>query len=127
MENIKPYLPLYIGCNCVMVRHSYHAVHELHLRVNHPFKLTGRLLQYFIEPTTKAEIKPILRNLNSITKEERMRLSELNSSQDRIRYNAIKILWYLNERFDVFGLIEKGIAIAQQGDEDERCVATAEP
>lgn len=66
----KDYLHLYLGCECVMEISSYHAVHELHLSKKVPFVLTGKLLHYFSDTTTKAVIKPILRPLQYAEKDE---------------------------------------------------------
>jgi hypothetical protein len=132
-KNIKDYLHLYLGCECMMTKISYHAVHELILSQKRSFKLDGKLLQYFIEPTTKAEIKPILRPLSDMNDEEFRWLEDethfhpggFNSHDNDVtiewkeemieeinEHGTPEIfLFLLSKHFDLFSLIEAGLAI----------------
>lgn len=138
-KNIKDYLHLYLGCECIMTRPSYHAVHELGLSGDRTFLLGGKFLTYFIEPTTKAEVKPILRPLSDLTHQEVWVFCNFNEYQKLIKYKVhesfLEINWDENEEkdryyhyyfrqlsarqfhfllskhFDVFELIESGLAI----------------
>ena|SRR5688572_23405957 len=67
---LKDVIHLYLGCECKMTKPSYHAVHELRLSGDRLFVLNGKLLQYFLADTTKAELKPILRPLSDMTRED---------------------------------------------------------
>lgn len=116
-ESNKEYLPYYLGAECMMTKNSYHAVHELNLSHKDSFILTAKLLAYFIASTTKAEIKPKLRTLNSLTKEEHEEWSAIRFNEDfKLKplysdndYNAFH--WLLKNKFDIFGLIEANLAI----------------
>jgi hypothetical protein len=123
-RKISDYLHLYLGCECLMTKNSYHAVHELHLSSNEPFGLTGKLLHYFIEPTTKAEIKPILRPLSDMTEEEMQECGnmEYDFSDDpdlnkwepkdfEIGLSPRQFAWLLSKHFDLFDLIPDGLAL----------------
>lgn len=96
-KKLKDFLHLYLGCECKMTKPSYHAVHELHLSADTAFVLTGKLLHYFIEPTTKAEVKPILRKLSSINSEESSTKDEICSGVIDV-YKAAKLTDYLRSK-----------------------------
>ena len=119
MKDIKDYLHLYLGCECKMTKPGYHAVHELGLSADTSFALNGKLLKYFIEPTTKAELKPFLRPLSDMTEDEEMEAKTLHfnlSEKDAHSTTRIEVMagmthWYLSKGFDLFGLIDAGLAI----------------
>lgn len=135
--NIKDCLHLYLGCECRMTKPSYHAVHELHLSCDRTFVLTGRLLHYFIDDTTKADIKLILRPLSDMTEEEFLGIfkpiqpEDVTNDQLLDAINNLKSDGYecldfggmdaiavfeifrklLSKHFDLFNLIENNLAI----------------
>lgn len=115
---LKDYLHFYLGCECMMTKPSYHAVHELHLSVKERFVLRGKLLAYFIETTTQAEIKPILRPLSDMTNDEwnemgrKLRTgANIRTARDLWKMNAEETVYLLSKHFDLFGLIDAGLAI----------------
>lgn len=125
-KKIQDYLHLYLGCECRMTKSSYHAVHELHLSVKTSFTLTAKLLHYFIAPTTMAVIKPLLRPLSDMTEEELQECGNLvydfSDDQSGLDLNnhrwedfylttSEQFHWLLSRHFDLFGLIESGLAI----------------
>lgn len=121
-KQLKDYLHYYLGCECKMTKPSYHAVHELHLSTGTTFVLTGKLLHYFIEPTTKAEVKPILRKLSTTTEEEKNKIAELSKkyrgSEFTLPAFEMSKMWaaeqthyLLSKHFDLFQLCEAGLAI----------------
>jgi hypothetical protein len=55
----------------------------------------------------------VLRPLSDMTREEK---SELNEIKERhwtsdLKYQAVQVKWHLSKHFDLFGLIEAGLAI----------------
>lgn len=119
MKDIKDYLHLYLGCDCMMTRNSYHAVHQLRLSSDTPFKLTGQLSDYFSDSKTMAECKPILRPLSDMTEEEE---KEYEATRVFVRATPVhqvgNMQWtpetfryLLKQGFDLFNLIPEGLAI----------------
>lgn len=60
--------------------------------------------EYFIK-----DVKPILRPLSDMTKEEKQ--NDLNIATIYTRDQAERIKYFLSKYFDIFGLIEVGLAI----------------
>lgn len=112
---LKDVLHFYLGAECRMTKNSYHAVHELRLSADHPFRLDGKLLDYFTQPTTKAELKPMLRKLSSMTEEEAIEVGVGIVQRDLGMFNRPwspqQFVWLCNKHFDLFGLIESNQAI----------------
>lgn len=119
-KQLKDYLHLHLGCECKMIKPSYHAVHELHLSSDRTFILTGKLYDYFSSDTTKAEIKPILRPLSDMTDEEKKEIDKQYKAFTKsktfddtgvVMWSAKHTQILLSKHFDLFGLIDAGLAI----------------
>jgi hypothetical protein len=109
-KEIKDYLHLYIGCR---VRYTGMANDRI---------LTATWLGSLIKTNAWQNIKPILRPLPTMTKKEAKKngfWSTIHNmivgvNERHVRYNlysAKQIIWLLSEGFDIFGLIESGLAI----------------
>lgn len=113
---LEQYLHLYLGCDCVVAGHIQ--------------KLTG--ISYDGTQNTwwayfdgvencyalVSETNPILRQLSNMTEDEAQDLMKQSNTHTFIRnhdshykYTAQQLQWLLSKGFDVFGLIESGIAL----------------
>lgn len=111
-KNIKDYLHLYLGCEVLVldldgqtfkdkIEDVFDRKHGKGFSIYEfgdcPFDDHDEYYQ---------EIKPILRPLSDMTKEEREYV--------RVKFNhgsAESFIWHLSKHFDLFGLIEAGLAI----------------
>lgn len=111
--NIKDYLHLYLGCEAT-----------------DGFAITGALTEVSIDTFgescvigmngmsyrfTVDAIKPILRPLSEMTAEERKTWANVrfpdNTRLEPIQWEAESVRYLLSRQFDLFGLIEAGLAI----------------
>jgi hypothetical protein len=120
--NIKDYLHLYLPFQAMIVVDKYGEENPTLIEVN---KVDVWLREIWDEDGFSwnyRSIKPILRPLSSMTEDEAKEggfWSELHNcitgtnTSDAIydMYSASKFLWSLSKHFDLFGLIEKGLAI----------------
>ena len=125
MKEIKDYLHLYLGCDVQYTfKSEYSDVVELRIGILESIDRNGNCVithkdkdGKIIHAFTRLHIgsfKPILRPLSSMTPKEKLELSRLNLSEwsaDLVKYQAIRTKWYLSKQFDLFGLIEAGLAI----------------
>lgn len=89
-------------------------------------KLTGRKGTIINEGVSISIIKPILRKLESMTEEEAAELLNLcdgevfawtdQNDRKKFAYTAQGFHYLLSRGFDLFGLIDSGLAIAQKGE-----------
>lgn len=113
MKDLKDYLHLYLGCECV-AKYPYNGEKERRMTIIAPN------LHELLDEVEYC--KPILRPLSDITEkeqdeiwysEEPMGVAELNAGTIRRKVvlcpNRIKYL--LSKGFDLFGLIQSGLAI----------------
>lgn len=134
-KDIKDYLHLYLGCE-VQLRHNGTFVPDPYEPTCYLSRITdGRMdsvgVRYdgseeIIYPFT-ADIKPILRPLSDMTEEEARQLCP-NGEEPFLKYLSEKDEWYTNRihfytaysecyrfllsrGFDLFGLIDSGLAI----------------
>jgi len=111
MKEIKDYLHLYLGCEVLCDKATSGSI-----------ILNGHLIDSAL--TVGATITPLLRPLSSMTEEEMQECGnmEYNFSNDpelnTWDYKAFETLlspeqfaWLLKRRFDLFNLIESGLAI----------------
>jgi hypothetical protein len=110
-KNIKDYLHLYFGCACV--RPDGKTI----LNVDGIF---GTLVQHRenkqITYSSASGCRPILRPLSSMTEEEKMECdTQIHKCEHQLHSSitdwAYRIDWLLKHRFDLFNLIEEGLAI----------------
>jgi hypothetical protein len=117
MKELKDYLHLYLGCD----------VHIAELNVTH--KLTGisfddtlRQLWCYFENTDTGyapieKCKPILRPLSDMNRDETIHYQEylmsmpINNIIDAYRIQGEQVAYLLSKHFDLFQLIEAGLAI----------------
>lgn len=105
MKDIKDYLPFYIGCDCIDSQGDI-------------YKISYHLLQHY-----SSELKPILRSVRGLTDDEAHELGRLKLLEEgytlglggepsvhRYYYTPEGMLWYLKKGFDIFGLIDAGLA-----------------
>lgn len=108
MKKIEDYLHLYLGCECVRVKARYP------YKKGEVIKLDIDTLKYFA-----SDVKPILRPLSSMAEEE---AKELDLADVQIGLLAFghrlqmhmtpdQFKKCLDKHFDLFGLIEEGLAI----------------
>jgi hypothetical protein len=111
MKDIKDYLYLYLGCEA-----QYSSHHEPQ---NERYLLTASNLQEAIE----FEDMPILRPLSDITTEEQDELSKtylwvqstpVHAHLRTPTWTSESVRYLLSKGFDLFGLIESGLAINKQ-------------
>jgi hypothetical protein len=121
--NIKDYLHLYLGCRVrieedevatgiligLVERDGYNTEHPCRVKIERKGKHS--LYYCFDYP----EIKPILRPLSSMTEDEKKELDAIEkngSSYPTVAYAlAPCFAWLLSKHFDLFGLIDAGLAI----------------
>jgi hypothetical protein len=114
MKDIKDYLHLYIGCQAEVINiPDGLAVTEepqIHL-------IDGTVMD--CSASMYSSIKPILRSLSSMTEEEQ---TEMVATQDTVKLDGYPEIvlkadsgetfrYMLSKGFDLFGLIESGLAI----------------
>lgn len=115
-KQLKDYLHLHLGCEC-WVQGQVEA---------HPIKLTGisyddqvgEIWCYFENTETGyallEDVKPILRPLPDMTDEEKQDVnafSEMLSDHHAGEAMGATVLYLLSKHFDLFGLIDAGLAI----------------
>lgn len=118
---LKDYAHYYIGCRCL---NTWYLETELHYNagwVLRGFRADNEkcfLLENDTEETWTDSIKPILRKLESITNEEceaynqiLFTMHSINKLQDQMKTQAACVDYLLKLGFDLFGLIESGLAI----------------
>jgi len=115
-KNIKDYLHLYLGCELFEVGGGIGKLYNMGT-------FAGSIVQVFTdcssnEPywTNVRNVKPILRPLSDMTDEEKnyfelWSFEIMKEDLNQVQRNALKIKWYLYNHFDLFGLIEAGLAI----------------
>lgn len=105
-KNIKDYLHLYVGCEIAFSEDNY--------------KYKGfHLTNSFISQQKQYEFKPILRLLTNMTNEERIEfvtlinigILHINIPNQNNNFHTEQFLYLLKKGFDLFGLIEAGLAI----------------
>lgn len=109
MKNIKDYLHLYVGCEA-----QYYGYHQQWRGINNAFTLMGVNDEEFT-------VKLILRPLSDMTEEEKescemvyMRMQEMADEEGHVcdaEMWAETTRWLVSKGFDVFQLIEEGLAI----------------
>lgn len=119
-KEIKDYLHLYYGVECIVEKSDYHMVHNLMINAGDKAIIDGKFIFHVHNAVPfKGIVKPILRPLSDMTEEES---KELLSIQDLKRgvidtkYVIVTRSWedaryLLSKHFDLFGLIESGLAI----------------
>lgn len=105
MKDIKDYLPFYLGCEVMKVgkRKSYKEL------------LTAYSLKYYYNHFGHYDTKLILRPLSDMSdKEKDFRWNNfINIKVIDQTVVAEEIRWLLSKGFDLFGLIESGLAISK--------------
>jgi hypothetical protein len=112
METIKDYLHLYIGCKV------YDTFNDVTIELT-PMSYAGYTQPRWYKDED-SQIKPLLRPLSSMTEEEGIE-SETEWNKGRTlgdsvgqalnMANAFRIKYLLSKHFDLFDLIEKGLAL----------------
>lgn len=119
--NIKDYLHLYLGCELFEVGGGIGKLYNIGT-------FAGFITQVFTDCSSNEaywtninNVKPILRPLSDMTDHEKYEYSAMVEwiEQDDIktwnnsfmRYSAELTKWLLSKHFDLFGLIEAGLAI----------------
>ena len=124
MKDIKDYLHLYLGCE-VMCHYE-----ERSKKGDYDFKGTfegidcgqyqvfhGQKKAFLVHKYNAKNIKPILRPLSDMTENEAKELAEIKRSPSagktvtRTELYAATTHYLLSKHFDLFGLIESGLAI----------------
>jgi len=114
-KELKDYLHLYLGCECRIAdydtRYWVRMVNETGLSVCTYVNSKGILIWW----KTK-DCKIILRPLESMTEDDSYELEMLGhqlvlSKVSTNEFHAARTIWFLKNHFDIFGLIEAGLAI----------------
>lgn len=118
MEMIKDYLHLYIGCKV------YDTFNDVVLTLT-PMAYVGYMEHWQVE----SQIQPFLRPLSSVTEEEGIEaeaewnrgraLGDSIGQAISIAY-AFRTKYLLSKHFDLFGLIENGLALDATKFENEK-------
>lgn len=122
MIQFKEVAHLYVGCKI----HTKDGVSTFHAYNNHA--LTNHITSYDSDGLDYPvdEVKPILRPLSDMTKEERQcHLNKPNETESPLAavHDAYMTAYLLSCRFDLFGLIESRQAIyATTSDKDEESI-----
>jgi hypothetical protein len=114
--NIKDYLHLYIGCEVDtnvqgQYIHPYGCIKIEELTVENLFIILERMRfneEYYC--------KPILLPLSDMTEEEsrehdQIEMVKVKTLDGTIVHDANAVVWLLSKHFDLFGLIDAGLAI----------------
>jgi len=110
-KNIKDYLHLYLGCEVVFEKCSYHFVHSLYIHRGDKKELNEFLL-YEISRASGLIIKPLLRPLYDMNDDERLERDRFAGLETPYYYHfPLETVWYLKQGFDLFNLIPEGLAI----------------
>lgn len=107
MKEIKDYLHFYLGCECKFENDVFTlaAVYNHSIVYSTDSDESGEGI-YGIE-----DCKPILRPLSDMTEGEKVYLGFGAMIHNEIVWTPKKFLYALSKHFDLFGLIEAGIAI----------------
>lgn len=114
---IKDYLHLYLGCK-VEYDDRIGIIHQYYLPAGK--YMEGKVWFCSLEEDGNPEmscsvaadkVKPILRPLSDMTGEERSTAKELSNGTFLYRTCAETTQFLLSKHFDIFGLIESGLAI----------------
>lgn len=109
MKNIKDYLHLYLGCE---YRYFMNGVTKTGSRKNKGVITYAALSHIMARIEQEYNIKPILRPLSDMTEEERKKCERKVFNGDaRFFYTTEAFLFLLSKHFDLFGLIDAGLAI----------------
>lgn len=114
-KKLSDYLHLYLGCEAIETLHDHKCIiHEV--RKDGKCYVLGDAL--FSDLLDVNYIKPILRPLSDMTEEERREMMREKHQYDtgnprshELTNHARRILWAISKHFDLFGLIESGLAI----------------
>ena len=98
-KDIKDYLNLYLGSAIIDASDGNFIVCE---------SLDADFLKYLLESQRLKDFRLVLRPLSDMTSKEN--LTHMDNSKWG-PYTAIEFKWLLSEGFDLFGLIEAGLAI----------------
>jgi hypothetical protein len=102
-KDVKEYLHLYLGCECLAKKPQSMGADQDTIR---PDMLQQDYWEW---------IKPILRPLSDMTEEEREQLNDIELGESSWPTVAIALApcfkYLLSKHFDLFGLIESGLAI----------------
>jgi hypothetical protein len=118
-KELKDYLHLYLGCEVFIESYSF-------MNGNKREKLIDKLTEVGINGRIDCEkytppdgdVKLVLRPLSDMTEEEKTEMMQQkhkydtgNSMSHTITDHAYRVHWAINKHFDLFGLIEAGLAI----------------
>jgi len=118
-KDIKDYLHLYVGCDVEYCKETYFlgAIHVFPQKDTDEY-MVNIWASGLCDTVPYTEIKPILRPLSDMTGDEQVEYIKLTKLvTDGVHTVQIRIdtpesfLWKIYHRFDLFGLIESGLAI----------------
>lgn len=108
-KELKGYLNLYLGCEALI---------EGYTNRKDPFNYKGIInYQLLLESgqhySSVKKITPILRPLSDMTEEEVQEWEKINNvtQSPDVKQMAKEFHWMLSKHFDIFGLIEAGLAL----------------
>jgi hypothetical protein len=120
MKDIRDYLHLYMKCWGTFTRVTDNDCYKRY--ENGEWALSGSLYQEIM--AMGHEFKPHLRPLSDMTGDEHRKWDELYDAVDEAApppiENAEQVRWMLSKGFDLFGLIESGLAIDKNGVNDQK-------
>lgn len=120
-KKIEDYLHLYYGCQAQFDKCDYYLVHNMSIHNGEVHKLSGWLIAHILKCNGYVIAKPLLRPLSDMTEEEADEHDALEEQFDEsntdnkagaiVTWAAESTRWCLSKGFDLFGLIESGLAI----------------
>lgn len=120
----EDYLHLYLGCECAVSESEYYEAGtgklvRIDIEDSQSVVISANTLHdrtmYCVEADV-SDIKPLLRTLSSMTEEEKIELFALRENEAQLFPAIITGLsecfrWLLSRHFDLFNLIDAGLAI----------------
>lgn len=105
-KELKDYLHLYLGCSVKWYNGKIATLIDTD-------KTNCNIYDVVKYHTGIENIKPILRPLSDMTEEEEMEWRNISGGNQSptLKESAEEIRWFLSKHFDLFGLIEAGLAI----------------
>lgn len=133
MKKIEDYLHLYLGCVAIIEKSDYFMVHNWSYHNGDKIVIGGRLIEHLGNINMgHISIKPILRPLSDMSEEEMKECGcltyDFSDEEDLMKWewqdfktllSVEQFLWLLSKHFDLFGLIEAGLAIDKTKTKDD--------
>lgn len=118
--------PYYLGAPCYYIKNGREHYETLSVRtlqdlVDKPY-FDGKIhqLTFYLKDInclSNSEFEELIEKMHS-----EMSFESLNDLHNKIKNDAAALFYLMNLKYDVFGLIERGLAKSQKSDEYKRCI-----